>query len=68
MIAALLRLFALRPLFSLMIFGFPLLLLVAVGLFAIVALKFVVFFVLPVALAIWVLRKLFRSGSSGTSV
>ena len=29
MIAAILRLFALRPLFSLMIFGFPLLLLVA---------------------------------------
>ncbi len=67
MIAALLRLFALRPLFSLMIFGFPLLLIIAVGLFTIVALKFVVFFVLPVALAMWVIRKLFRRGSSSSS-
>lgn len=57
MIASILRLFALRPLFSLMIFGFPLLLLVAVGLFAIVAVKAIVFFVLPLLLVIWLVRR-----------
>lgn len=64
MIAAILRLFALRPLFSLMIFGFPLLLLLAVGLFTIVALKALFFVVLPVLIVIWVVRRLTRSGES----
>ena len=62
MIAAMLRLFALRPLLSLMIFGFPLLLLVAVGLVTIFALKFVLLFVLPVVLVVWLVRKLMRPG------
>jgi len=61
MIAALLRLLALRPLLTMAIFGIPLLLLVAVGLATIWTLKFLVFVVLPVALVIWVLRSLFRS-------
>lgn len=64
MIAAILRLFALRPLFSLMIFGFPLLLLVVVGLFTIVALKALFLFVLPVLLVVWLVRKLVRAGDS----
>jgi len=64
MIASMLRLFALRPLFSLMIFGFPLLLLVAVGLFAIVAFKAIVFVVLPVLLVVWLVRRLSRPGSA----
>ncbi|CAA9359851.1 MAG: hypothetical protein AVDCRST_MAG40-3407, partial [uncultured Gemmatimonadaceae bacterium] len=64
MIASILRLFALRPLFSLMIFGFPLLLLVAVGLFAIVAFKAIVFLVLPVLLVVWLVRRMSRSGST----
>ena len=64
MIASILRLFALRPLFSLMIFGFPLLLLVAVGLFAIVAFKTIVFVVLPVVLVVWLVRKLLRPRDS----
>ena len=64
MIAAILRLFALRPLFSLMIFGFPLLLLVVVGLFTIIALKALFLFVLPVMLVIWLVRKLVRAGDS----
>lgn len=59
MIPAFLRLFALRPLFTIAIFGFPLILLVAVGLVAIVALKVLVFVVLPIALIIWLLRSLF---------
>ena len=60
MIAALLRLFALRPLLTIAILGFPLILLVVVGLFAILAFKFLVFVVLPVALVVWLARKLFR--------
>lgn len=64
MIASMLRLFALRPLFSLVIFGFPLLMLVAVGLFAIVAFKAIVFVVLPVLLVVWLIRRLARSGSA----
>ena len=61
MIASLLRLFALRPLFSLMVFGFPLLLLAAVGLLAIMAFKTIFLVVLPVVLVVWLVRKLFRS-------
>lgn len=61
MIAALLRLFALRPLLTVAILGFPVLLLVAVGLFAILAFKFLLFIVLPVVLVVWLLRTLFRS-------
>ncbi len=64
MIASILRLFALRPLFSIMIFGFPILLLVAVGLFAIVALKTLFLVVLPVVLVVWLVRKLMRTRSS----
>jgi hypothetical protein len=62
MIAALLRLFALRPLLTITILGLPILLLVAVGLFTILALKVLVFVVLPVVLVIWLVRKLSRSG------
>ena len=61
MIASLLRLFALRPLFSLMVFGFPLLLLAAVGLLAIMAFKTIFLVVLPVVLVVWLVRKLLRS-------
>jgi type IV secretory pathway VirB3-like protein len=59
MIDALLRLFALRPLFTAAILGIPLLLLVVVGLFTILALKFLIFVVLPIAVIVWVARKLF---------
>ncbi len=64
MIAALARLFALRPFLTMVILGFPILLLVVVGLFTILAFKFLVFIVLPVALLIWVARTIFRSGDS----
>ena len=66
MIAALLRLFALRPLFTIAIFGFPLLLLIAIGLFTIVAVKALVFVVLPVVLVIWLVRRLGRPGRDST--
>lgn len=67
MIAAILRLIALRPLLSLAIFGIPLIILVAVGLFTILALKFLVFVVLPVALVVWLVRKLTRSEDGPTT-
>jgi hypothetical protein len=59
MLAALLRLFAIRPLLTLAIFGIPVIILVAVGLITIMALKFLVFVVLPIVLVIWVVRKVF---------
>jgi hypothetical protein len=62
MLVALLRLLALRPLLSLAIFGIPLLVLVAVGLFTILALKLLVFVVLPVIAIVWLFRRFSRSG------
>ncbi|HET7553081.1 MAG TPA: hypothetical protein VFK04_17445 [Gemmatimonadaceae bacterium] len=61
MIAALLRLFALRPLLTMAILGFPIILLIVVGLFAIYAFKFLVFIVLPVAAVVWLVRRLKRT-------
>ncbi len=62
MLVALLRLFALRPLFSIAIFGIPLLVLAAIGLFTVLALKLLVFVVLPIVALVWLFRKLSRSG------
>jgi hypothetical protein len=59
MLEALLRLFALRPLFTVAILGVPLLIIIAVGLFTIIALKFLVFVVLPIALIVWLVRRIF---------
>lgn len=57
MLQLILRLFALRPLLSLAIFGIPVLALIAIGLATVVALKVLVFFVLPLAFIIWLLRR-----------
>ena len=62
MIGSLLRLLALRPLLSIAIFGIPLLVLIAVGLFTILALKLLVFVVLPVLAVVWLYRRYSRSG------
>jgi hypothetical protein len=59
MFAAFARPFVLRPLFSLAVLGIPVIILIAVGLFTIWALKILVFVVLPIALIVWVLRRLF---------
>lgn len=67
MVALFLRLFALRPLLSLAIFGIPVLVLVAVGLVTIFALKALVFVVLPIALVIWLIRRLTREDVPGTT-
>lgn len=57
MLQLILRLFALRPLLSIAIFGIPVLALIAIGLATVVALKVLVFFVLPLAFIIWLLRR-----------
>lgn len=59
MLSSILRLFAIRPLLSLAILGIPVVLLVAVGLITIMALKFLIFVVAPIVLVVWVLRKVF---------
>ncbi|MDQ2929345.1 MAG: hypothetical protein M3Y05_00780 [Gemmatimonadota bacterium] len=64
MLVAMLRLFALRPLLTLVIFGIPLFVLVAVGLLTIIAFKVLVFVVLPIVAVIWLLRRISRSGDS----
>ena len=61
MIQALLRLFALRPFLTMAIFGIPVLILIAVGLFTILALKLLVFVVLPIAVVVWLIRRIFRT-------
>ena len=64
MIAALIRLLALRPLLGIAILGFPILLLVVVGLVTILAFKFLVFIVLPIVAVVWLVRMIKRSSSS----
>ena len=67
MIALLLRLFALRPLLTVAILGFPILLLIAVGLFTILALKLLFFVVLPIVLVIWLVKAFTRPRNDSTS-
>ena len=57
MFALLLRLFALRPLLSMGILGIPVLMLVAVGLVTIFALKVFLFVVLPIGVIVWLFRR-----------
>ena len=64
MLASIARLFLLRPFFTMAILGIPVVILIAVGLFTIMALKFFVFIVLPIMIVVWVLRKLFGSSST----
>ena len=59
MLSSILKLFALRPILSLAILGFPIILLVAVGLLTIMALKFLIFVVAPIVIIVWVVRKIF---------
>ena len=64
MLTSILKLFALRPILSLAILGFPIILLVAVGLLTIMALKFLVFVVAPIVIIIWVIKKIFGKADS----
>ncbi len=60
MIESILRLFALRPLFTIAIMGIPLLVLIVIGLAAVMLFKLLLFVVLPIAIGVWLLRKIFR--------
>ena len=64
MLTSILKLFALRPILSLAILGFPIILLVAVGLLTIMALKFLIFVVAPIVIIIWVFKKIFGKGEA----
>ena len=64
MLSAILKLFALRPILSLAILGFPIILLVAVGLLTIMALKFLIFVVAPIVIIVWLVRKIFGKDES----
>jgi hypothetical protein len=63
MIASLLRLFALRPFLTIAILGVPVIVLIAVGLLTIILLKVLLFVVLPIALAVWLFRRVFGSAA-----
>jgi type IV secretory pathway VirB3-like protein len=54
------RLFALRPLLSFAILGVPVVGLVALGIFTLLALKLLFFVVLPVCLVVWLVKKVFK--------
>ncbi len=60
MIASLIRLFALRPFLTMGILGFPVLLLIGLGLLTIFVIKILVFVVLPVVLVVWIWRRMRR--------
>jgi hypothetical protein len=60
MISSLLRLFALRPFLTMAILGIPVIVLIAIGLLTIMLMKFLVFVVLPIMAAVWLVRRLFR--------
>jgi hypothetical protein len=59
MFSAIARLFVLRPFFTLAVLGIPVIVLIAVGLITIWAVKLFVFVVLPIVVVVWILRKLF---------
>ena len=61
MLASLMRLLAVRPLLGTVILGFPILLVIGVGLFSIFLFKLVVFVILPIAICVWLFRKIFRA-------
>jgi hypothetical protein len=63
MIASILRLFALRPFLTMAILGIPVVLLIGIGLLTVMILKFVIFVVLPIALIVWLFRRLFGKSS-----
>ena len=67
MLSMIFRLFALRPLFSMAILGIPLLVLIAVGLVTIFALKILVFVVFPILLVVWLVRRLMRRDTTNVS-
>ncbi len=66
MIESILRLFALRPLFTIAIMGVPLLVLIVLGLAAVLLFKLLLWVVLPIAIVWWLVSKLRRPHSAHT--
>lgn len=64
MLASLARLFQLRPVLTTAILGIPVILLIMIGLFTVFTLKFLVFVVAPIAIVVWLFRKIFKRGDS----
>ena len=60
MLSAFAKLFALRPILSMAILGVPVMTLIVIGFFALWFLKILFFLVLPVALVIWLVRKVMK--------
>lgn len=60
MFSLLARLFVLRPLLSVAILGVPVLLLVAIGVATVLALKLFFFVVLPIGLLVWIGKRVFK--------
>jgi hypothetical protein len=60
-LAQILKLFALRPLLSMAIFGIPILTLIVIGLFAVAILKFLLVVALPLGLVYLFVRWMRRS-------
>lgn len=56
---ALARLFQLRPFLTSAIIGIPIILLIAIGVFTVLTLKFLFFIVLPIGLVVWLFRRIF---------
>ena len=59
MLTSLRRLFELRPFYTTAIIGIPVILLIAIGVFTVVAVKFFAFVVLPIVLVVWLFRRIF---------
>jgi hypothetical protein len=59
MLTSISRLFALRPFYTTAIIGIPIIMLIAIGIFTVIAVKFFVFIVLPIALVVWLFRRIF---------
>ncbi|HWE41603.1 MAG TPA: hypothetical protein VG432_03815 [Gemmatimonadaceae bacterium] len=53
------RLFQLRPFLTSAIIGIPIVLLIAIGVFTVLTLKFLVLVVLPIGLVVWLFRRIF---------
>ncbi len=60
MFALLARLIVLRPLLGIAVLGIPVLALVAIGLATVVALKLLLFVVLPLVLVVWLVKSVFK--------
>lgn len=64
MLSMIFKLFALRPILSMAIFGIPILTLVALGLFTVFAIKALIFVVIPVSLVVYLIWRFTRKSKT----